>query len=77
MDMPYLILWKEHEPAVLGGEHGRDLSDSEMHGIFVAMGSGIKHAATIPAFENIHIYLFLAELLHLPVSEDVDGRADG
>lgn len=74
MDFPYLILWKEHEPAVLGGEHGWDPSHPEMHGIFLAAGPGIKRGATIPAFENIHIYPFLAELLHLNIPPDIDGR---
>lgn len=75
MDMPYLIWWKEFESFLPHGEHGWDPSHSEMHGIFVAMGPGIKQGTTIPAFENIHIYPFLAELLHLTIPEDVDGRA--
>ncbi len=74
MDMPYLILWKENEPTVLGGEHGWNPAHSEMHGIFVAIGPGIKRGATIPAFENIHIYPFLAELLQLNIPSDIDGR---
>lgn len=74
MEMPYLILWKEYEPAILGGEHGWNPAHSEMHGIFVATGPGIKRGATIPAFENIHIYPFLAELLQLNISPDIDGR---
>ncbi|WHZ21092.1 MAG: Alkaline phosphodiesterase I / Nucleotide pyrophosphatase [Nitrospira sp.] len=75
MDMPYLIMWKEYEPAVLGGEHGWDPTHPDMHGIFVATGPGIKQGATIPAFENVHIYPFLAELLRLTVPEEIDGRA--
>ncbi|ULA62127.1 MAG: hypothetical protein LZF60_420063 [Nitrospira sp.] len=74
MDMPYLILWKEYEPAILGGEHGWSPAHPEMHGIFVATGPGIKRGAIIPAFENIHIYPFLAELLHLDIPPDIDGR---
>lgn len=74
MDMPYLILWKEYEPAILGGEHGWSPTHPDMHGIFVATGPGIKRGATIPAFENIHIYPFLAELLQLNIPPDIDGR---
>ncbi len=74
MEMPYLILWKEYEPAILGGEHGWNPAHSEMHGIFVATGPGIKRGATIPAFENIHIYPFLAELLQLNIPPDIDGQ---
>lgn len=75
MDMPYSILWKENEPGIQWGDHGWDPAHPEMHGIFVAMGPGIKPGATIPAFENIHIYPFLAELLQLPIPKDLDGRA--
>lgn len=75
MDLPYLILWKEYEPAILGGEHGWNPAHPEMHGIFVAMGPGVKQGATIPAFENIHIYPFLAEQLQLTIPKDIDGRA--
>jgi hypothetical protein len=41
---------------------------------FVATGPGIKQGATIPAFENIHIYPLLAELLGLTIPADIDGR---
>lgn len=75
MDMPYLIMWKEHQTTFLGGEHGWNPAYPEMHGIFVATGPGIKRGVTIPAFENIHIYPFLAELLHLDIPSDIDGRS--
>ncbi|MBS0178302.1 MAG: alkaline phosphatase family protein [Nitrospira sp.] len=74
MEMPYLILWKEYESAILGGEHGWNPAHPEMHGIFVAAGPGIKRGATIPAFENIHIYPLLAELLQLNIPPNIDGR---
>ncbi len=74
MDMPYLILWKEYAPAILVGEHGWNPDHPEMHGIFVASGPGIKRGATIPAFENIHIYPLLAELLGLTIPPDINGR---
>jgi len=75
MDMPYLILWKEYESVVIRGEHGWNPAHPEMHGIFVARGPGIKRGVAIPAFENIHIYPFLAELLNLTIPDDIDGRA--
>ena len=74
MDMPYLILWKEYAPAILVGEHGWNPAHPEMHGIFVATGPGVKQGETIPAFENIHIYPLLAELLGLTIPADIDGR---
>lgn len=74
MDMPYLIWWKEFESFLPHGEHGWDPSHPEMHGIFVATGPGIKKRATIPPFENIHIYPLLAELLGLTIPPDIDGR---
>lgn len=74
MDMPYLIMWKEFESLLPNGEHGWNPAHPEMHGVFVATGPGIKRGATIPAFENIHIYPLLAELLGLTLPPDIDGR---
>jgi len=74
MDMPHLIWWKEFESLLPHGEHGWNPAHPDMHGIFVATGPGIKQGATIPAFENIHIYPLLAELLGLTIPADIDGR---
>jgi hypothetical protein len=47
------------------GNHGWDPVDPAMHGIFVAAGPHIARAGLIPAFENVHVYPFLAALLRL------------
>jgi hypothetical protein len=47
-----------------------------MHGIFLAMGQGIRKNAEIPRFESIHIYPFLAESLGLEPAAGINGRKD-
>ncbi|MDH5367236.1 MAG: ectonucleotide pyrophosphatase/phosphodiesterase [Cyclobacteriaceae bacterium] len=58
------------------GTHGFDpYKYSEMHGIFYAKGSALKQNQQIPAFESIHIYLLIAEILQLPYdSSKIDGK---
>ena len=55
------------------GMHGWDPSLPSMHGIFLARGRAIEPGQTIPAFENIHIYPLLAEMLDLTPNRDIDG----
>jgi hypothetical protein len=44
-----------------------------MHGIFVAAGPGFRRGATVPAFENIHVYNALASVLGVvPLDNDGD-----
>lgn len=74
MNRPHLILWKGSEPSTLAGEHGWNTTDSDMHGIFIARGPGIKRETRIPAFQNVDIYPLLAELLNLRISQDIDGH---
>ena len=56
------------------GEHGYDPRDAiSMRGIFVASGPSFKSGVVLPAFENIHIYDALAEVLGLtPAHNDGD-----
>lgn len=54
------------------GVHGYDPAEvPEMNGIFYASGPNIKTGATLPAFENVHIYPFIARLLGIqpPVTD--------
>jgi predicted AlkP superfamily pyrophosphatase or phosphodiesterase len=62
------------DKAPSAGAHGWDPAVSDMQGIFVAAGPGIRPAGVIPAFENIHIYPFIAALLRLERVPVVDGR---
>jgi predicted AlkP superfamily pyrophosphatase or phosphodiesterase len=56
------------------GEHGYSPKYSEMHGIFYAQGPNILEGMEIPAFESIHIYPFICEILGLPVPANVKGQ---
>jgi predicted AlkP superfamily pyrophosphatase or phosphodiesterase len=55
------------------GTHGWDPVDPLMLGIFVAAGPQIRPAGTIPSFESVHVYPFLAALLRLARAPDADG----
>ena len=55
------------------GNHGWDPADGAMHGIFIAAGPQVARAGSIPAFENVHVYPFLAALLRLERAPRGDG----
>ena len=53
--------------------HGWDPAFPSMHGIFLAMRPGIKAGQRRPAFEAVHVYPFLANLLELQPNPEIDG----
>jgi predicted AlkP superfamily pyrophosphatase or phosphodiesterase len=55
-----------------GGAHGYDPTLKSMHGLFVAAGPRVREGVRVPAFENVHIYNFLCDLLGLKPSPN-DG----
>jgi predicted AlkP superfamily pyrophosphatase or phosphodiesterase len=56
-----------------GGAHGYDPSHRSMHGLFVAAGPRVREGMVVPAFESVHVYNFLCELLELiPAENDGD-----
>lgn len=56
-----------------GGAHGYDPRYRELHGLFIAAGPRIRHGVVVPEFQNIHVYNFMCELLHLtPAANDGD-----
>lgn len=56
------------------GNHGYDPRHFQtMQGIFYAIGPNIRPRARVDSFENIHIYPFLAKILHLQLPEKLDG----
>jgi predicted AlkP superfamily pyrophosphatase or phosphodiesterase len=58
------------------GVHGYDPSIvPEMNGIFYANGPNIRPGYTLDAFENIHVYPFVARILGLPLPT-IDGRRE-
>lgn len=74
MDFPYLLGTDDSEEP--GGMHGWDPTQSEMHGIFLALGPHIKPGQRLPPFENVHIYPFIAEILKLTMPVNIDGKRD-
>jgi predicted AlkP superfamily pyrophosphatase or phosphodiesterase len=54
--------WKRSDN---GGQHGYDPRVRSMHGIFVAAGPAFRTAATVPAFENVHVYNVLLQVMGL------------
>ncbi len=57
------------------GSHGYDPRVASMQGIFLAAGPNVRQVGTIPAFENVNVYPFLAALLRLDRLPAVDGNA--
>ncbi len=57
------------------GNHGYDPALMSMRGLFVAAGPAFKSAATVPAFQNIHIYNLLADVLGVPPALNDGNRA--
>lgn len=55
------------------GMHGWDPRHPDMHGIFLAMGPEIEPGGRVGPVESVHIYPFLARLLHLTPHPDIDG----
>ena len=55
-----------------GGQHGYDPRNRSMHALFVAAGPAFKQGAAVRAFENVHVYNALAEILGVPPAKN-DG----
>ena len=57
-----------------GGTHGYDTKDTEhMNGIFYAKGPNINKIGRFKAFDNIHVYPFVMNLLGLEIKTEIDG----
>ena len=72
----WVVRSREWPPWSGGGTHGWDPYYRPMHGIFLAKGPGIRAGVDIPAFENVHVYPFVAHLLGLEPAGGIDGRLD-
>jgi predicted AlkP superfamily pyrophosphatase or phosphodiesterase len=57
------------------GRHGYDPVHMSMRAMFVAAGPAFKNGVTVPAFENVHIYNVLAQVLHVTPSPN-DGDTE-
>lgn len=59
------------------GTHGYDaVNKNELMGTFIAFGPRIVNGKKITAFENIHVFSFMSNLLNLQDSKVIDGNAD-
>lgn len=56
-----------------GGQHGYDPQLKAIQGIFLAAGPSIVPNQRIAAFENIHIYPYIADLLRIKPAAGIDG----
>ena len=74
IDQPRETFLVNHRSGKSTGVHGYDPTVvKNMRGIFYAMGPQIKKGSTISAFENVHIYPFIATILGLPLPA-TDGK---
>ena len=74
-DAPYLVYAKAPSSSVRGGNHGWDPQKfKNMHGIFFAEGPAFKQGVQIKAFENIHIYPLVTQILGLKNTPQVSGK---
>jgi hypothetical protein len=60
-------------PSPPAGMHDWDPALPSMHGVFLVPGPWIEGGQQIPAFEAIHIYPFLAEVIGLTPNPEIDG----
>ena len=72
-DEGYILQRRGSDRAPSAGAHGYDPALPDMQGIFLAAGPNVKPLGAIPAFENVHVYPFLAALLRLDRVPVVDG----
>jgi predicted AlkP superfamily pyrophosphatase or phosphodiesterase len=69
----WILLRRGSDKAPTLGAHGYDPALPDMQGIFLAAGPNVKRLGTIPPFENVNVYPFLAALLQLDRVPVVDG----
>jgi predicted AlkP superfamily pyrophosphatase or phosphodiesterase len=74
-DLGYVIAASARDRWLDHGSHGWDPGYEEMHGIFIAAGPEVRQAGIIPAFDNVHVFPFLAALLGLDRAPRTDGDA--
>jgi predicted AlkP superfamily pyrophosphatase or phosphodiesterase len=58
---------------LIPGEHGFDNAIADMGATFYAWGPAFKQGITIPAFDNVHVYPLIAQILGLALPPDIDG----
>ncbi|HEX7356861.1 MAG TPA: alkaline phosphatase family protein, partial [Ignavibacteriaceae bacterium] len=58
------------------GNHGYDPFNTDMHGIFYAIGPDFKSGYTCGTLNNIDIYPLLAKLLGIYPNNNIDGKLE-
>lgn len=56
------------------GQHGFDPALPDMHAVFYAQGPQLQSGIKIKAFENVHIYPLIAQVLGLSIDTKIDGK---
>lgn len=64
-----------HPGAFTGGAHGYTPDNEEMHGIFFASGPAFKQGEVVSAFECVHLYALMCQILRIEAAEN-DGNLD-
>lgn len=73
-DSSYSLTWS-FKRIEKGGAHGYDIRNTDMHGIFYAVGPDFKKDMQFPSFQNIHIYDLIAGLLKITPAPN-DGKPE-
>ena len=72
---PYMFGRGKPHGSVNRGTHGFDpRTVQDMGGLFLASGPAFVDETRIAAFENIHIYPLIADILGLTISHHIDGK---
>jgi predicted AlkP superfamily pyrophosphatase or phosphodiesterase len=74
-DEGFIVARRASDKPPSAGAHGYDPTLPDMQAIFIAAGPNIRALGTLPPFENVDVYPFLASLLHLERVPHVDGSA--
>lgn len=70
-DSGWSIGTDENPDFTVGGAHGYDFYNTDMHAIFYAMGPSFKEGYIHPSFYNVDIYILLCKIMGLkPVETD-------
>ncbi|MBV8685718.1 MAG: alkaline phosphatase family protein [Alphaproteobacteria bacterium] len=73
-DHGWLLYARDLKPPFDLGNHGYDNEDPDMRALFVAAGPGVAKAGTLPLFDNVDVYPFVARLIGVaPRASDGDA----
>jgi predicted AlkP superfamily pyrophosphatase or phosphodiesterase len=74
-DSAWSLNWKPGRENYLGGTHGYDIRNSDMHAIFYGCGPAFRKGVSIPSMSNTDIYPLICHILGLKCP-DCDGTLD-